>query len=650
MSKIILISMVKNESHILQRMIDSCKDICDAFCFVDTGSTDSTKDIIQSFLQNNKGYLFFDPFINFGKNRTNSFIFAKSLAQSYNWNLSSVYGLLLDADMILKCKSFNKNLLTDIGYSIIQKNNDLIYYNQRFIRMDFDWKCIGVTHEYWSIPDYNLKNCQFDESIIYIEDINDGGCKQDKFIRDAKLLLDGLEKEPENKIRYTFYLAQTYQNLDLIKSKQYYIERTKLGGWFEEIYISFLRLGEMSNSLEKINYYLEAINTDPTRIEAFYYLGKYYRSISKNNLANIFIHNALKLTFPTPNRSLFLEKKIFDYLLLEELSINCYYTKDFNTGFNACEKLILNCNLPFSNYDLAFNNQFFYIPSFPFSIDEKISWILFNKSENFLESSASLFYSDSHFFGIQRTVNYTIDNNGQYNYDEKVKTENFWIEFSNNLEISFSKKIDILTPVIKNSIISGIEDLRLFKYKNNFYALGTTNEYISENRNHPGQVLCHFDDHYNIIKILELQYENHQCQKNWCPFEYKDKLLCIYSYDPFIILEIDIDTGICSIYKNIIQSFRCSNFRGSTCPILINDLYYYQIIHCVYFKETRKYIHRIIQYDLNFNILSISKPFYFQYFFIEYCLGLTFDGNYFYIHYSSMDNSSHLLKIKHLDF
>ena len=69
--KFVLCAVFKNESHILQRMIDSCKDICDAFCFVDTGSTDSTKDIIQSFLQNNKGYLFFDPFINFGKNRTN---------------------------------------------------------------------------------------------------------------------------------------------------------------------------------------------------------------------------------------------------------------------------------------------------------------------------------------------------------------------------------------------------------------------------------------------------------------------------------------------------------------------------------------------------------------------------------------------------
>ena len=109
--------------------------------------------------------------------------------------------------MVFSAGSLRSQELGEIGYSIVQINGNLEYPNARLIRMDYDWTCKGVTHEYWDGPTETLS-----KSICYIDDRNDGGCKSDKFQRDAALLEKGLLDEPEN-VRYMFYLAQTYNSL-----------------------------------------------------------------------------------------------------------------------------------------------------------------------------------------------------------------------------------------------------------------------------------------------------------------------------------------------------------------------------------------------------------------------------------------------------
>jgi hypothetical protein len=95
--------------------------------------------------------------------------------------------MLIDADMVIKpsnkFKEF-KNTMTANGYQAIQKNGNITYYNTRFVKIGYDWKCLGATHEYWSGNSVD----KVDESIFYIDDINDGGCKSDKAERDIRLL------------------------------------------------------------------------------------------------------------------------------------------------------------------------------------------------------------------------------------------------------------------------------------------------------------------------------------------------------------------------------------------------------------------------------------------------------------------------------
>ena len=649
--KVVLISMVKNESKILQRCIDSCKGLCDAFCFLDTGSTDSTTDIIKEFLKTHDGALYQDPFKNFGYSRTKSFEVCKEYLQTYkpDWDLRKTYGVLLDADMILRVShSFHKNLLNAPGYRIIQSTPILDYHNVRFICMANKWECIGVTHEYWKCEIDLREEYQFTKDLVYIDDVNDGGCKQDKYERDVRLLTKGLEEEPENTIRYTFYLAQSYESIDKEKAIEYYKKRVELGGWFEEIYIALIRIGDIyagrGDFPNAVYHYLEATNVDIERSEALHRLAKLYRLKGKNVTSSKFVILGKQVKYPT-NRSLFIEKNIYSYGFDEELSIIGFYINSLkDDGLRACEKLSYNRELPKHVRELAFSNLFFYTQKMQFDIMARNIWNI-ECHPGYKESSCSLLYhTDKTFEGIQRTVNYKVTDEGKYVYDKTVNTINYYIT-GRELQIKKSKEIKVLVPKKREATVQDLEDMRIVKLGGKVYGFGTTNDYGE--REHPCQVLCKFNDDMNIYDIIQLKYKTEICQKNWCPFVYKKKLVCIYSYEPFIMLEINTETGDCTEIMKKYQGAMLSEFRGSTNPIKVRRNYY-QIIHTVHFKDTRKYSHKIIKYDEDFNIVEISTPFYFENFFIEYCIGFGHDGEHFYIHYSSRDNSSNILKLAKL--
>ena len=64
--------IVKNESKIIVRLLDSVVDLLDSYCICDTGSTDTTVDLIQQYFasKNIPGKIVQEPFQDFGYNRT----------------------------------------------------------------------------------------------------------------------------------------------------------------------------------------------------------------------------------------------------------------------------------------------------------------------------------------------------------------------------------------------------------------------------------------------------------------------------------------------------------------------------------------------------------------------------------------------------
>ena len=50
--RVIVLSMIKNESRIIKRCIQSTLSIADAICICDTGSTDNTVELLTEYLKN----------------------------------------------------------------------------------------------------------------------------------------------------------------------------------------------------------------------------------------------------------------------------------------------------------------------------------------------------------------------------------------------------------------------------------------------------------------------------------------------------------------------------------------------------------------------------------------------------------------------
>ena len=187
--------IVKNESKIITRLLDSVLSIIDCYCICDTGSTDNTIEIIEDFFKskNKYGKVVKEPFKNFCHNRNFSLQACKDMSD---------YVLLLDADMIIESHNFDKTILKSAdSFNILQGNESFYYQNMRIIKNNGLYKYVGVTHEYIDCPSNNTI-LQIDKNSIFIIDIGDGGSKHNKFERDMHLLIDGINEEPNNERYY----------------------------------------------------------------------------------------------------------------------------------------------------------------------------------------------------------------------------------------------------------------------------------------------------------------------------------------------------------------------------------------------------------------------------------------------------------------
>jgi len=401
--KICLCMIVKNESKIIERCLDSAKSIIDFVSICDTGSTDGTPELIENWCKKNSipGLVHHQPFKNFGYNRTLSV----SLAQdSYP---ESDYLLLLDADMNLKIDQFDKNNLHHNQYLTMQYDNQIKYWLTRLLKTSLPWKSVGVTHEYWDLDRSKVSADQYfetkgklDSLIIY--DHRDGGSRVDKSERDKRLLIEGINDQTtpiDVKSRYMFYLAQTYSNLnELEEAIKWYKKRVKAGGWLEEVFYSLFQIGmcyerlyrnastkrellmkDTHNSkndqstIEKLrtseeqyfalatNALLNAWEYRPCRSEPLYYLAKMYRIKGKNNTGLMYALQGKEIPFPKDDL-LFVDYHVYDYLFDYEISICANYIKSkLELGRAAQNRLLSKINqLPLNIARTVENNSKFY--------------------------------------------------------------------------------------------------------------------------------------------------------------------------------------------------------------------------------------------------------------------------------------------------
>ena len=627
--KFVLILMVRNESRILERCLNAVKDVVDAFCIHDTGSTDDTVEIARTFLEsgNRKGCVTASVWKNFGVNRTASFQAAQDYLVAAKWDLATTYGLLLDADMIFHPGTLKEQPLGDLGYAVVQCAGHLEYPNCRLIRMDHVWKCLGVTHEYWDGPTTKLA-----KSICWIEDQNDGGCKADKFVRDARLLEEGLDENPTNE-RYMFYLAQTYHSLGRWKDCiAMYKKRFHAGGWDEERWYSLYMIGDAYLKLKeylKFELYMQkAMLFRPGRAEAPYALAKHFRETGDHYKAWFYVLRGRSL--PMSDDSLFIDKTVYAWRFDYEATILMYYIGKHTEGLRESIKYLLNKS---DLLDSVYQNMGFYvkplgtpITNHPVPRDAA--------GPDFHPTSVS-FCGDIH---NVRFVNYVIDQrngsytmkDGTYSADHKVRTRNvLWDGTTATLMNESNTGLTLLPHRIE-----GLEDVRIYTDDTRTLRFVATCAQV-------GPKIRMVRGDYNVsthslrnCSVLQPPTET-ECEKNWLPIPGTNSIL--YAWHP-------LQVGVVRDKRLAIQTtyptpWFFKHLRGSAIPLRVGSELWV-LTHYVEYTQPRKYYHCIVALEgEEYTPRRITLPFVFKATGIEYCLGWKTDGESLTFAFSSWDDN-----------
>lgn len=293
---ITLCMIVKDEEEVLQKCLNSVKEICDEIIIVDTGSTDKTKEIAKEFTENVIDFLWINDF---------------SAARNFSFSHATKdYILWLDADDILLKEDLQKfkNLKKDLDISIDAVsmryhtafdeygNPTFSFRRNRLVKRENNFQWIGPVHEYLEVG-----------GNIYTADIAITHRKSDKSFqsiqsdRNLKIYESRLEKGEEFTPRDLYYYANELKDHALFQKSSLYYQAflaTKKG-WVEDEIRACINMAEcyrnLGNAEKEKESLVMSICYDVPRPEVSCRLGDLYKSKRNYKKAIIWYSLALEI-------------------------------------------------------------------------------------------------------------------------------------------------------------------------------------------------------------------------------------------------------------------------------------------------------------------------------------------------------------------
>jgi len=374
MGKLALNFICKDESHVIGKMLESCKTITDLIVVNDTGSTDGTQDIIRKFGEENNipTYVFERPFDDFEKSRTYAMEKLRDVVKELGWDANKVHGYWFDCDETLVIDSkFNKDQFVNDLYMINTFIGQMKYTRNTFFRVSKPFRFYGPIHEFIVCDEKNItsglaENIHVDVKMTGASWRGDIPTKYKNHAFILEKYIDTNRQDP----RWIFYTAQSYHDSASIpdnreeneerlrRAIKYYKERvTRNDGYPEEIFYSQFRVGTIMRSLEEPwcltkQELLKAYNIDPLRGESIKIIIDYYLQVSEWNMAYLYSKFA-KLNFhgknPYPSRLLFVDEALYEWKFLEAHAASSFYCGKHEEA-KACYQEMVNISKSHPQY------------------------------------------------------------------------------------------------------------------------------------------------------------------------------------------------------------------------------------------------------------------------------------------------------------
>ena len=370
--KVTLCMIVKNETKIIKECLESVYKYIDRYDITDTGSTDGTQELIKEFFDEKgiPGEVYQSDWKGFGDHAGKEGSRTESIRNCHG---KAQYGWVIDADDYIHVgpKGFGWPEVMDASSYVLRiQRGDFVWWRNQVFKLDdkVNWRYVGVLHEY---ADCDL---QEDRRTIKVDgdyhivartegsERNEGITPQEKYGKDADILVEALKDEPDNH-RYQFYLGQSYfDSQQWEKAYDAYATRVAAGGWEEEQWYSAYRMAIVCSILEKpwpetAQHYLQAYNMRPSRAEPLWQLARIHRQErEEHRIAYLYAKTACEIQYPE-NDILFISSEIYQWQALDEFAAAAFYAHDFLRGYNACKSLIENKYVPDSEKERIARNM-----------------------------------------------------------------------------------------------------------------------------------------------------------------------------------------------------------------------------------------------------------------------------------------------------